>query len=71
MTLTKERIIEGIQKDTNQKKAEIQRTVESLLEIMKQTLASGEDIMVQRFREILRQGKESEERKESPNRRVN
>ncbi|EFK08844.1 putative integration host factor subunit alpha [delta proteobacterium NaphS2] len=49
MTLTKERIIERIWKDTDQKKAEIQRTFESLVEIMKQTLASGEDIMISGF----------------------
>jgi len=49
MPLTKERIIESIQKDTDQKKVEIQRTFESLVEIMKQTLASGEDIMISGF----------------------
>jgi integration host factor subunit alpha len=49
MTLTKDRIIEGIQKDTNQKRAEIQRTYQSLMEIMKQTLVSGEDIMISGF----------------------
>ena len=49
MTLTKERIIGGMQKDTDQKTAETQRTFESLVEIMKQTLASGEDIMISGF----------------------
>jgi len=49
MTLTKERIIEGILKDTDQKKVEIQRTFDSLVEIMKQTLVSGEDIMISGF----------------------
>jgi len=49
MTLTKERIIKGIWKDTDQKKAEIQRTFESFVEIMKQTLVSGEDIMISGF----------------------
>lgn len=49
MTVTKNHIIEGIQKESDQKKAEIQRTFESLVEIMKQTLVSGEDIMISGF----------------------
>ena len=49
MTLTKDRIIENIHKDTNLKKAEIARTFQSLMEIMKQTLSSGENILFSGF----------------------
>jgi len=49
MTLTKERIIEGVQKQTDQKRAGSSRIFESLLEIMKQTLSSGEDILISGF----------------------
>jgi integration host factor subunit alpha len=49
MALTKDLITESIQKNTDLKKAEITRTFQSVMEIMKQTLSSGEDIMISGF----------------------
>ncbi len=49
MALTKQTIIEKISEKNNQAPAEAKRTIETLLEIMKSTLASGEDIMVSGF----------------------
>ena len=46
MTPTKDRIIDRMHKNTNLKKVESVRTSESLLEIMKQTLSSGENILI-------------------------
>ncbi|MFH1954003.1 MAG: integration host factor subunit alpha [Pseudomonadota bacterium] len=46
MTLTKDRMIDSIHKDTNLKKVESARTFQSLMEIMKQALSSGEDILI-------------------------
>ena len=49
MSLTKDHIIEGIRKTAGLEKTESSRTIESLLEIMKRTLSSGEDIMLSGF----------------------
>ena len=49
MTLTKQTIIEKIAEKNNLKPTEAKDTLETLLEIMKSTLASGEDIMISRF----------------------
>ncbi len=49
MSLTKDHIIESIQKTSDLKKAESSQTTESLLEIMKKTLSSGQDIMLSGF----------------------
>ena len=49
MTLTKDRIIDSIYKNTDFMKSEAARTFESLMEIMKQTLESGEDILISGF----------------------
>ena len=61
MTLTKDRIIESIHKDTNLKKVETARTFQSLMEIMKKTLSSGEDILISGFGKFC--VKEKKERK--------
>ena len=47
--LTKQTIIEKIAEKNNLSAAEAKDTFETLLEIMKSTLASGEDIMISRF----------------------
>ena len=49
MTLTKSQIVEKIRTSTNSSKNKSSETVETLLEIIKQTLASGEDVMVSGF----------------------
>ncbi len=49
MTCTKTTIIEKISENINQSPLEAKNTVETLLEIMKSTLASGEDVMISGF----------------------
>ena len=49
MTCTKNKIIEKISEEIEQSPSEAKDTVETLLEIMKSTLASGEDVMVSGF----------------------
>jgi len=49
LTLTKQTIIEKISEEINQSPPEAKDTIEHLLEIMKSTLASGEDIMLSGF----------------------
>ena len=48
-TCTKKTIIEKISTKNNQTPSQAKDTVETLLEIMKSTLASGEDIMISGF----------------------
>ena len=49
MTLTKDRVIESIYKNTDLMKSEAAQTFQSLIEIMKQTLESGEDVLISGF----------------------
>ena len=49
MTLTKIQIIESIQNQTGFPKNKSSDIVESLLEIIKSTLASGEDVLISGF----------------------
>ena len=49
MTLTKDRIIDSIYKNTDSMKSEAARTFQSLLEIVKQSLESGEDVLISGF----------------------
>ncbi|MBT7040124.1 MAG: integration host factor subunit alpha, partial [Bacteroidetes bacterium] len=49
MALTKQTIINKISTQNNQTSSEAKDTIEELLEIMKSTLASGEDIMLSGF----------------------
>ena len=49
MALTKQTIIEKISTQNNQTSSEAKDTIEELLEIMKSTLASGEDTMLSGF----------------------
>ena len=49
MTLTKAQIIEAIQNQTGFPKNKSSEIVETLLEIMKNALASGEDILISSF----------------------
>jgi len=61
MTLTKPQIIEKIRTSTNSSEKKSYETVETLLEIIKQTLASGEDILISGFGKF--RVKEKSERK--------
>ena len=47
--LTKQTIIEKISEKNNKSPSQAKDTLETLLEIMKETLASGEDIMISGF----------------------
>jgi len=49
LACTKTTIIEKIAEKNNQTPAEAKTTIENLLEIIKSTLASGEDIMISGF----------------------
>jgi len=49
MTLTKAQIIEAIQNQTGFPKNKSSEIVETLLEIMKNALASGEDVLISSF----------------------
>ncbi len=49
MTLTKIQIVESIQNETGFPKNKSSDIVESLLEIIKSTMASGEDVLVSGF----------------------
>ena len=49
MPLTKERIIDTICNSSDLSKMESRQAVESLLEIMKKTLESGEDVLISSF----------------------
>lgn len=49
LALTKITIAEEISEKNNQSPSQAKKTIDSLLEIMKSTLASGEDIMVSGF----------------------
>ena len=61
MTLTKDRIIENICRNTDLMKSEAGQAFQSLLEIIKQTLESGEDILISGFGKFC--VKEKKERK--------
>ena len=49
MTITKSQLIDTLSSRTNISKQEATSTVESVLETIKQTLASGEDVLVSGF----------------------
>lgn len=49
MTLTKIQIVESVQNQTGFPKNKSSEVVETLLEIIKRTLASGDDVLVSRF----------------------
>ena len=57
MTLTKDHIIDSIYEDTDIKKSQAIMTMESLLEILKKTLESGEDILISGFGKFCVRGK--------------
>jgi len=61
MTLTKIQIVESIQNQTGFPKNKSSEIVETLLEIIKRTLASGEDVLVSGFGKF--RVKEKKERK--------
>ena len=49
MTLTKSQIIEEVRANNRLTKKQSSETVEALLEIMRETLASGEDVLISGF----------------------
>ena len=49
MSLTKERIIDTIFNSTDLSKTKSRQVIESLLEVIKKTLESGEDILISGF----------------------
>jgi len=49
LTLTKDRIVDSIYKNADFKKLEATRAFGTLMEIMKYTLSSGDDIMISGF----------------------
>jgi len=49
MALTKDWIIDALGMKTGLKKSEASKVTESLLEIIKRTLESGEDVLITRF----------------------
>jgi len=49
LALTKQTIIEKVSEKIAQSPSEAKDTIETLLEIMKSTLASGEDVMISGF----------------------
>ncbi|ABW66841.1 MAG: integration host factor subunit alpha [Thermodesulfobacteriota bacterium] len=49
MTLTKSRIIDSVQEETGLPRKRCDELVEELLEIIKETLANGENLMVSGF----------------------
>ncbi len=49
MTLTKSQIVEKIRTSTNSPINKSTETIETLLEIIKQTLASGDDVLISGF----------------------
>ena len=61
MTLTKDSIIDSIYKNTDLMKSEAAQTFQSLMEIIKQTLESGEDVLISGFGKFC--VKEKKERK--------
>jgi len=66
MTLTKIQIVESIQNQTGFPKTRSSEIVETLLEIIKSTLASGEDVLVSGFgRFCVREKKERKGRNPS------
>ena len=49
MTVTKESLISNVQNHLNLSKSKSAALIESLLEILKSTLASGKDVLISRF----------------------
>ena len=61
MTLTKVQIVESVQNQTGFPKNKSSKIVETLLEIIKSTLTSGEDVLISGFGKFC--AKEKKERK--------
>ena len=53
MALTKEKIIDSIYNQVGLSKSQSRTVVERLLEIMKQSLETGEDILISGFAKLL------------------
>jgi integration host factor subunit alpha len=61
MALTKQSLTEGVQNQTGLPRNKATETVESIIEIIKRTLASGEDVLISGFGKV--QIKEKGERR--------
>ena len=59
MTLTKSRIIDSVQEETGLPRKRCDELVEELLEIIKETLADGENLMVSGFGKFCAKGKKA------------
>ena len=59
MTLTKSRIIDSVQEETGLPRKRCDELVEELLEIIKETLADGENLMVSGFGKFCVKGKKA------------
>lgn len=57
MTITKEKIIDSIYNQVGLSKNQSRRSVETLFEIMKQTLENGEDVLISGFGKFIVKGK--------------
>ena len=69
MTLTKDHLINAIAEENGFQKKRTIEIVETLLELIKSSLASGEDVLDQWLREVLCQGEARKKGQESGNRR--
>lgn len=54
MTLTKSHLIEAIAETNGSSKKKSSETVETILETIKSTLASGEDVLISRFGKFIK-----------------
>ncbi len=57
MALTKTQIVESIHNETGLPKNKSTEILETFVEIIKKTLASGEDVMISNFGRVLCKGK--------------
>jgi len=64
MALTKANIVESVHHNLRLPKSNSVQLVESLLEVIKRTLASGEDLLISEFGKILCKGQSEAQRKE-------
>ncbi len=68
MTLTKDKIIEKVRHRNGFSRAKSAETVEALLETIKKTLASGEDVLISGFGKFCVKEKKERKGKKSCNR---
>ena len=59
MTLTKDHLVQSIKESTGMSKAQSKRTIGNLLEILKENLASGKNVLISGFGKFSVKDKES------------